>query len=125
MEAFDSSPIQQYYISPTFTITINPSGPLTIRTTSLLDGTVDTAYQGQLVATGGSPPLAWAITTAGLPSGLALNPTTGAISGIPTASPGHISLYRGSVGYKFAPADLHPTTQHHRQLRAGGLLEFG
>ncbi len=88
VEAFDSSPIQQYYISPTFTITIGPSGPLTIRTTSLLDGTVDTVYQGQLVATGGSPPLAWAITTAGLPSGLALSPTTGAISGIPTASPG-------------------------------------
>ena len=86
--AFDSSPIQQYYISSTFTITINPSGPLAIRTTSLLDGTVDTAYEGQLVATGGSPPLVWTVTTGALPSGLALSPTTGAVSGIPTATPG-------------------------------------
>jgi len=88
VEAFDSGPIQQTYTSPTFSITINPSGPLTIRTTSLRDGTVDTAYQGQLVATGGSPPLVWTVTAGALPSGLALSPTTGAISGIPTATPG-------------------------------------
>ena len=92
VEVFDSSPIQQYYISSTFSITINPSGPLTIRTTSLLDGTVDTAYEGQLVATGGSPPLVWTVTAGALPSGLALNPTTGAISGIPTATPGTYSF---------------------------------
>jgi hypothetical protein len=88
VELFDSSPIEQYYISSTFSITINSSGPLTIRTTSLLDGTVDAAYQGQLVATGGTPPLSWTITSGGLPTGLALNSTTGAISGIPTAAPG-------------------------------------
>jgi hypothetical protein len=88
LELFDSSPIEQYYISSTFSITINSSGPLTIRTTSLLDGTVDAAYQGQLVATGGTPPLSWTITSGGLPTGLALNSTTGAISGIPTAAPG-------------------------------------
>ncbi|MFZ0960054.1 MAG: Ig domain-containing protein [Terriglobia bacterium] len=88
VEVYDSSPIQQYYISSNFSITINPSGPLTIRTLSLLEGTVGTAYQGQLVATGGTPPLAWTVTAGGLPTGLALNPTTGAISGVPTATPG-------------------------------------
>ena len=89
----DSSPIQQYlYKLQPSTITINPSGPLTIRTTSLLDGTVGTAYQGQLVATGGSPPLVWTVTAGALPAGLALNPTTGAISGIPTATPGTYSF---------------------------------
>jgi hypothetical protein len=92
LEVVDSSPIQQYYISPTFSITINPSGPLTIRTTSLLDGTVDTAYNGQLVATGGSPPLVWTVTTGALPTGLALSPTTGSISGMPTATPGTYSF---------------------------------
>ena len=92
VEVFDSSPIQQYYISSALTITVNPSGPLTMRTTSLLDGTVDAVYQGQLVATGGAPPLNWTVTTGGLPSGLALSPTTGAISGIPTATPGTYSF---------------------------------
>ncbi len=84
----DSSPVQQNYTSTNFTITINPSGPLTIRTSALVDGTLGTPYQGQLVATGGSPPLAWTITAGALPSGLVLSPTTGAISGSPTASPG-------------------------------------
>jgi hypothetical protein len=92
LEVVDSSPIEQYFISPTFTITINPSGPLTIRTSSLLDGTVDTAYQAQLVATGGSPPLVWSVISGQLPSGLTLNPTTGAISGVPSATPGAYSF---------------------------------
>jgi hypothetical protein len=84
----DSSPVQQTYTSSDFSITINPAGPLTIRTTGMLDGTVDTPYQGQLVATGGTPPLAWVVTAGALPTGLALNPETGAITGLPTAAPG-------------------------------------
>jgi len=92
VEAFDSSPIQQYYISSTFSIAINPSGPLTIRTSSLLGGAVDTAYHGQLVATGGTPPLVWTITAGTLPLGLGFSPTTGAISGIPTGAPGPSSF---------------------------------
>jgi hypothetical protein len=88
----DSSPTQQTYTSTNFTVTINPSGPLTIRTTALLDGTVDAAYQGQLVATGGTPPLSWTTTAGALPSGLALGATTGVISGLPTAAPGTYSF---------------------------------
>ena len=86
MSVVDSSPTQQNYTSTNFTITINSSGPLAIRTTGVMDGTVDTPYQAQLVATGGAPPLVWTVTTGGLPSGLALNPTTGVIAGAPTAS---------------------------------------
>jgi hypothetical protein len=88
VEATDSGPIQQSYISSTFSIGITSSEPLKIRTTSLLDGTVGQPYQGQLVATGGAPPLVWSITNGGLPVGLVLNPTTGAISGTPTGTPG-------------------------------------
>ena len=50
-----SSPVQRLS-EPAFTITINPSGPLALRTTSLVNGTVDVAYNAQLVATGGTPP---------------------------------------------------------------------
>jgi hypothetical protein len=88
MYVIDSSPIQQNFTSTNYTITINSSGPLAIRTTGLMDGTVDTPYQAQLVATGGTPPLVWTVTAGGLPSGLALNPTTGVIAGAPTATPG-------------------------------------
>ena len=88
MTVVDSSPVQQNYTSTNFTITINPSGPLAIRTTGLMDGTLDTPYQAQLVATGGAPPLVWTVTAGGLPSGLALNPTTGVIAGAPTSAPG-------------------------------------
>jgi hypothetical protein len=83
----DSSPVQQNFTSSNFTITINPS-PLAMRTAALADGTVDTSYRGQLVATGGAPPLVWTVIAGGLPTGLALSPTTGAISGVPTAAPG-------------------------------------
>ena len=92
MYVVDSSPVQQNYTSSNFTITIIPSGPLTIRTSVLVDGTVGTSYQGQLVATGGSPPLVWTITAGALPAGLALSPSTGAISGTPTATPGSYSF---------------------------------
>jgi hypothetical protein len=88
VEVFDSSPTQQYYIGPIFTITVNPSGPVALRTTSLMDGTVNTPYVGTLVATGGNLPLNWVITGGGLPAGLTLNSTTGVISGTPTAAPG-------------------------------------
>jgi hypothetical protein len=88
MSVVDSSPFQQNYTTTNYTITINSSGPLAIRTTSVMNGTVDTPYQFQLVATGGAPPLVWTVTAGGLPSGLALNPTTGVIAGAPTSAPG-------------------------------------
>jgi hypothetical protein len=88
LEVVDSSPIQQSLISSTYSITINASGPLTIRTRSLLDATVGLPYQAQVVATGGAPPLTWSITAGALPPGLSLSATTGAISGIPTGTSG-------------------------------------
>ncbi len=88
----DSSPVQQTFYTTNYTLTIDPSGPLAIRTTGLMDGTVDLPYSAQLVATGGTPPLVWTQTSGALPSGLALNPTTGAITGTITAAPGNYPL---------------------------------
>ncbi len=88
LQVIDSSPIPQTFISANYTLTIDPSGPLVIRTTGLMDGTVDQPYQAQLVASGGTPPLVWTQTGGALPSGLALNPATGAITGTITAAPG-------------------------------------
>jgi len=67
-----------------FTLAVN--GPVTITTTSLPDGTIGTAYSQTLAATGGTTPYTWAVTTGTLPAGLTLAPSTGVISGTPTAA---------------------------------------
>jgi hypothetical protein len=72
----------QTSVSKNFTLTIQPQ--LIITTTLLANGQIGTAYAQTLAATGGTPPYLWALTgTAGLPPGLALNRSTGAITGTP------------------------------------------
>ncbi len=78
------------------TFTVNQgsgnSGALSVTTPTNLPGaTVNQSYSATLAATGGIPPYTWAITTGSLPAGLTLNPTTGLISGVPTA-PGATSF---------------------------------
>jgi len=70
--------------------TFGPAAPAapSITTTSLADATNTQAYNQTLAATGGTPPYTWSLASGSLPSGLSLNPSTGAISGTPTASPG-------------------------------------
>jgi hypothetical protein len=66
-------------------IKINPA-PVTITTTSLPNGVVNTVYNTTLQSTGGAPPITWSWTAqAGstLPPGLVLA-ATGAITGTPT-----------------------------------------
>ncbi len=61
--------------------------PLSVTTSSLPTGVVQSAYTGAtLQATGGVSPYSWAVTTGTLPAGLSLNSSTGAISGTPTTS---------------------------------------
>ena len=78
-----SSPTQT--ISAPFTITVG-STPLTIATPAPGSATVGAAYSQNLIATGGSAPYSWSITSGSLPSGLSLNPTSGSLSGTPTVS---------------------------------------
>ena len=62
---------------------------LSVTTTSgnLPVGIVNSVYAGAtLQASGGITPYSWAVTTGSLPAGLALNSSTGAITGTPTAS---------------------------------------
>jgi hypothetical protein len=75
----------------TFTFTV--VAPLTIRTTTLPAAIVNQqpAYSQTLAATGGFAPYSWAVATGTLPSGLTLNASTGAITGVPT-TPGNSSF---------------------------------
>jgi Putative Ig domain len=66
-------------------ITVNPA-PLTIVTSSLPNGTVQSAYSSTLQASGGTTPYTWSVTVGTLPTGLTLNAATGKISGVPTTS---------------------------------------
>jgi hypothetical protein len=63
-----------------------PIAPLAITTTTLPNGVLNMAYNSTLQSSGGTPPVAWAVTVGTLPGGLALNGSTGAIIGTPTAA---------------------------------------
>ncbi|MFO1431212.1 MAG: putative Ig domain-containing protein [Candidatus Competibacteraceae bacterium] len=62
----------------------NEALPLTIETTQLPDGFINTSYRYLLKASGGVSPYTWSVITGALPSGLTLESATGIISGIPT-----------------------------------------
>ncbi len=49
-------------------------------------GEVGAAYTNILTAAGGTGPYTWAVTTGTLPAGVVLNPTTGVLTGTPTAN---------------------------------------
>ena len=66
----------------TLSLAINAATP-SITTTSLPAATAGTSYSQTLAASGGTPPYTW--SASGLPAGLQLNSTTGAITGVPAA----------------------------------------
>jgi len=68
----------------TASITVIPG--LAITTTSLSNGKVGTSYSQTLVATGGTTPYTWTLTSGTLPNGLTLNASSGQITGTPTTT---------------------------------------
>ncbi len=86
----DSQMPTSAYETGSFSITINPL-PL-VTTTSLPDGTIGLSYSATLMNSGGLSPFTWTVTTGTLPAGLALGPSTGTISGIPTGPSGDFPI---------------------------------
>ena len=68
----------------TLSLTIAPQGLNITGSRQLPDGLLNAAYSQQLTATGGQPPYRWSAN--GLPTGLSINPSTGQITGTPTAA---------------------------------------
>ncbi len=69
---------------------VTVSAPV-ITTTSLPNGKVGTTYSTSLVASSGTPPYTWSLTSGTLPAGLSLS-ASGVISGTPTAAVSAASL---------------------------------
>lgn len=75
-----------FAVTQAYTISVTPPTPLTISTTSLPAATTNTRYAAPPIsAAGGVLPLTWTLIGT-LPPGLALSPTSGQISGVPTTT---------------------------------------
>lgn len=84
-----------------FTLPVNAA--LTITTTSLPPDTINRPYNSSLTATGGTPPYTWSVSPPnGLPNGLSLNSTTGALTGTSSVS--------GKANFTVTVADSTPGT---------------
>jgi Putative Ig domain len=70
----------------TLAVSLQVNSLLSITTSVLPDAISGVPYVGALVSTGGVTPLTWSITSGALPAGLSLNATTGAITGLSTAT---------------------------------------
>jgi hypothetical protein len=68
-----------------FSISINDPG-FAITTASLPNGVQNIAYSAMLSGSGGTTPYSWSIISGALPAGLALNSSSGEISGTPTTT---------------------------------------
>ena len=63
-----------------------PPAQLTVTSSTLTQGAVNSAYQTFLSASGGTTPYTWAITAGSLPPGLSLQGTSSQITGTPTTA---------------------------------------
>jgi len=64
---------------------------------SIAQATLNQPFTATLTASGGTPPYTWTLTSGKLPDGLSLTPTTGVISGTPTAIGTFNFVYQGSA----------------------------
>jgi hypothetical protein len=82
----DNATVPLSVVSPQYSILINPAPVLSITATTLPNGTVNATYGAAISSKGGVTPLTWSIVSGALPPGLALNTSSGQITGVPTTA---------------------------------------
>jgi hypothetical protein len=99
--------------------------PPVVTTTELADGGVGAAYGQTLQATGGDGDYAWAVTEGTLPAGLALDGTSGEISGEAT-TPGTVDFtVEVTSADMTGEADLSITVHGELAVTSAGALDNG
>ncbi|MDE2155999.1 MAG: putative Ig domain-containing protein [Xanthomonadaceae bacterium] len=95
ISVFDSSSgIAPYFAILSVTLTVDPAPTITLSPASLGPLTVGAAYSQTITPSGGTAPYAFSVSAGALPAGLALNASTGVLSGTPTAG----GAYNFTVG---------------------------
>jgi hypothetical protein len=84
-------------------VTLNVVGPVSVATKALPEAAVGKVYSQALNGAGGTGGYTWSISSGALPPGLSLAPSTGVVSGTPTAS--------GKASFTVHLADAGPPTQ--------------
>ena len=102
IQATDSSAPSAQSAADAVSITISEPGALAVSTTTLPNGTVGDAYAQPVVATGGTGPQSFSVSSGALPDGLALDPGTGIIYGTPAMA--GASAFSVSVTDSASPA---------------------
>ncbi len=72
-------------------VSVRVNTPLVLNTPSLPPGKIGQSYSAPLAASGGAPPYTWRMTAL-LPNGLALDPASGLVAGLPIVAVQGISL---------------------------------
>lgn len=94
-------------VAQTFTLTTDNPSPVSIVTVALPDAVQGAGYLQTLYATGGTAPYSWMITSGSLPNGLALDPSSGNISGSATDS----GTFTFTVGVSDSTATVETATE--------------
>ena len=111
-EVKDSSLLQQESALESLSIEVAPP-PLVIIPSSLPVGAFGQTYSFQLQASGGVPPYTWMIIDGALPSNLALDPSTGLISGT--------AAVMGTFSFTVQVTDSSASQNTAQLIVAGGL----
>ncbi|MCC6237105.1 MAG: putative Ig domain-containing protein [Dehalococcoidia bacterium] len=83
LQAQDANGVQD---TQAVSLTVNAPSSVNITTTTLPNGIVNNSFTYVLQRTGGVAPFTWSVTSGSLPAWLALDPSSGLLTGTPTAS---------------------------------------
>jgi YVTN family beta-propeller protein len=103
--------------SNAYTLTVS-APTITVSPATLPAATAETAYSQTLTASGGTAPYTYAVSAGALPAGMSLNPSTGVLSGTPTAA-GSFSFTITATDSSTSPGPYKGTATYTLIVNAG------